>query len=50
MVLFDRKKAFSTFDHEMLLTKVSSYGVGGREAEWFESYLTGRKHCCIFEE
>ena len=31
------------------LTKLSSYGVSGREPEWFESYLTGRKYCCIFE-
>ena len=46
MVLFDLKKAFDTVDHEILLSKLASYG---GEHKWFKSYLTSRKHCCILE-
>ena len=49
MVLFDLKKAFDTIDHEILLSKLASYGILESEHKWFKSYLTGRKHCCILE-
>ena len=49
MVLFDLKKAFYTVDHEILLSKLASYGILESEHKWFKSYLTSRKHCCILE-
>ena len=49
MVLFDLKKAFDTIDHEILLSKLASYGILESEHKWFKSYLTSRKHCCILE-
>ena len=49
MVLFDLKKAFDTVHHEILLSKLASYGILENEHKWFKSHLTGRKHCCILE-
>ena len=42
-VFVDLKKAFDTVDHGCLLSKLSSYGIKGRELSWFESYLSDRK-------
>ena len=33
------KKAFDMVDHGCLVSKLSSYGIKGRELSWFESYL-----------
>lgn len=40
--LLDIKKCFDTIDHDILLKKLSFYGIKEAEARWFKSYLTDR--------
>lgn len=44
-IFIDFKKAFDTVNHDILLGKLSSYGVRGLPLDWFTSYLSGRKQC-----
>ena len=43
VVLVDFKKAFDLVDHNILLDKLSVYGIKGEALRWFNTYLTHRK-------
>ena len=38
----DIQKCFDSIDHDILITKLSLYGVSGDELSWFSNYLTDR--------
>ena len=42
----DFKKAFDTVNHDILLKKLSHYGLGHDTLSWITSYLTNRKQKC----
>ena len=42
-IFVDFQKAFDTVNHEILLTKLSHYGIKGNINKWFRSYLLDRK-------
>ena len=46
MVFIDLKKAFHSVDHEILLKKLTKYGIIGLENTWFASYLENRMPFC----
>ena len=43
VVYLDFYKAFDTVEHEILLSKLSHYGIRGNCLNWFQSYLSNRK-------
>ena len=49
-VFIDLRKAFDSVDHEILISKVESYGLKDSELYWFRNYLTDRKQLVSFGE
>ena len=46
VIFLDIKKAFDTVNHDILLDKMSFYGIKGGELDFFKSYLSNRVQCC----
>ena len=45
-VFIDLTTAFDTFDHEIILRKMSYLGVDQAAIKWFSAYLSGRTQRC----
>ena len=46
MIFLDLKKAFDTVDHDILLEKLSCYGLRNNGLSLLQSYLSNRSQCC----
>ena len=42
-IFIDLSKAFDTVKHQILISKLSNYGVKGKNLSWFKSYIENRK-------
>ena len=46
VVFLDIRKVFDTINHQILIKKLSQYGIQDDELNFFESYLENRTQCC----
>ena len=49
-VFLDLRKAFDVIRHDVLLTKLQSYGDKESELRWFYGYLSERSQCVVFKD
>ena len=49
-LFIDLRKAFDSVDHEILTSKLESYGLKDIELDWFRNYLTDRKQLVSFRK
>ena len=47
-IFTDLSKAFDSVDHEILISKLESYGLKDIELDWFRNYLTDQKQLVSF--
>ena len=45
VIYLDLQKAFDKVPHARLLSKLKSYGIGGKLLQWIENFLSNRRQC-----
>ena len=48
-IFIDFKKAFDTINHDILLNKMSHYGIRGIPLKWFSDYLSNRSQLLCYK-
>ena len=48
VIYTDFSKAFDSVRHDLLLYKISKYGISGNLYKWIQSYLTNRQQQVVF--
>ena len=49
-VFVDLSKVFDTVNHDILLTKLASFGIKGSYIDWFNSYLSNRQQYISYDD
>jgi len=49
-VYLDLQKAFDTVNHDILIHRLSIYGIRGTVLSWFKNYLTNRKQFIVLAD